>query len=168
MTEYWYALRTKPRKEQAVYRLLQEQEVEVFFPSVRVKPINPRASRIRPYFPGYLFLHSDLNIVGKSAYSWLPGVQSLVSFGGEPATVPDNLIVELQHQLATLAEQEKQSTTGFQRGDRVRIVSGLFAGYEAIFDMQLPGAVRVQVLLAFLSQYPQAVKLDAQAIVKVK
>jgi transcriptional antiterminator RfaH len=55
-----------------------------------------------------------------------------------------------------------------QPGDPVRIVSGPFAGYEAVFDMRLPDSERVQVLLAFLSDYPQRLRLEKDAIERVK
>ncbi|MEZ4515906.1 MAG: hypothetical protein R3C44_03375 [Chloroflexota bacterium] len=56
----------------------------------------------------------------------------------------------------------------FSEGDPVRIVSGPFEGYEAIFDARLPGTDRVQVLLAFLGTHPQRLKLDTDAIRKAK
>lgn len=166
MTTHWYALRTKPHKEHFVYQQLQSRDVELFFPSLRVKPVNPRAARIRPYFPGYLFVQTDLTALGKNAFSWLPGVQGLVTFGGEPAIVPEHLIHELQQRLLHLTAEALQRKR-FQSGDRVQIISGPFAGYEAIFDTQLSGKQRVQVLLSFLSQYPQPVQLDADDLTKL-
>lgn len=70
---------------------------------------------------------------------------------------------ELKTQLATL---EAISEVPFKHGETVRITGGLFAGYEAIFDYQLSGSERVQVLLAFLSNYPQRIKLDINQIEK--
>ncbi|MEZ4642777.1 MAG: transcription termination/antitermination NusG family protein [Chloroflexota bacterium] len=166
MSTHWYALRTKPHKEQFVTQQLQAREVVVYFPSLRVKPKNPRAARIRPYFPGYLFVQADLAAVGQNAFSWLPGVQGLVAFGGMAAAVPERLILELQQQLAQTTAAELAQRR-FQPGDRVRIVSGPFAGYEAIFDMHLPGKERVQVLLSFLSHYPQPVQMDGDDLVRL-
>ncbi len=161
----WYVLRTKAKKERFVYQQLVAQRVTLFFPAVRVKPVNPRAAKIRPYFPGYLFVQADLDVLGQNAFSWLPGVVGLVRFGDEPTAVPDNVVNELRVRLAelSLAQQEP-----FQPGERVRIVEGPFAGYEAIFDLRLPGKERVQVLLSFLSKYPQPLKLHADQIVKVR
>lgn len=161
----WYALRTKAKKERFVYQQLVAQRVTLFFPAVRVKPVNPRAARIRPYFPGYLFIQADLDVLGQNAFSWLPGVVGLVQFGGEPAVVPDKLIAELRARLAALSPESRDP---YQPGERVRIVEGPFAGYEAIFDLHLPGKERVQVLLSFLSNYPQPLKLHMDQIVKVR
>ncbi len=166
MAEHWYVLRTKPKKERFVCQQLLARGASFYFPAVRVKPVNPRASKVRPYFPGYLFVRADLDIEGQNAFSWLPGAVGLVQFGGEAAVVPDNLVRELQERITQLAAAEQARQDGLQPGDRVRIVSGPFAGYEAIFDLRLAGKERVQVLLAFLSRHPQPVKLRAADVVR--
>lgn len=167
MTQQWYALRVKPHKERTVHECLQAQAVTVYFPTTHVKPVNPRAARIRPYFPGYLFVQTDLSESGLNAFSWLPGTRGLVAFGDIPAIVPDNLVAELRRRINQLEADGGLSASQFHQGDRVRIVSGPFAGYEAIFDAHLPGAERVRVLLAFLSHHPHPVKIDAAHITKL-
>jgi transcriptional antiterminator RfaH len=180
MATHWYALHVKPHKERSVYeRLLapdgipsleaegQTLPYKIFFPAVRVKPKNPRAAKVRPFFPGYMFVRADLDMLGANAFNWVPGTRGLVSFGGEPAIVPENLIHELKDRVIRIEEAGGLIYETYQPGERVRIVSGPFAGYEGIFDMRLPGSERVQVLLAFLSQFPQRVKLDENDIRKI-
>ena len=166
--EKWYALRVKPHKERTVSQQLQSWDVGIYCPLVRVKPKNPRAAKKKPYFPGYLFVHIDLESVGTNAINWMPGTVGLVSFGGTPAIVPDNLISELQQRLCQIEAEGGLEMVNLEPGDAVRIVEGPFAGYEAIFNMRLPGNDRVQVLLSFLSQYPHPVELDADDIQKIK
>lgn len=168
MAEHWYVLRTKPKKEQFVYWQLVAREETIYFPALRVKPVNPRASKVRPYFPGYLFVRADLDIEGQNAFSWLPGVVGLVQFGGEPAALPDNLVHELQARIAQVDAAAQSRQGDLQPGDRVRITSGPFAGYEAIFDLRLPGKDRVQVLLAFLSRHPQPLRLQATDVTPLR
>jgi transcription antitermination factor NusG len=168
MPLHWYALRVKPHKERTVHRLLlSNDEVEVFFPSVQVVPANPRSAKERPYFPGYMFICADLKQIGANTLNWTPGAHGLVTFGEEPAIVPENLIVELRHRIHEIQAAGGLVFDNLKHGDRVRIVNGPFAGYEAIFDMRLSGKDRVQVLLAFLSRFPQPVKLHVSAIEKV-
>ncbi|MCB0007652.1 MAG: hypothetical protein KDE04_14400 [Anaerolineales bacterium] len=159
MTSQWYALRTKPHKEQLVLRQLQSAEIEAYFPCLRVKPVNPRARKIRPYFPGYMFVQLDLDEHGSNALSWLPGSRGLVVFGDQPSVVPDNLITRLRQDVAAATQREWDATHNFRPGDRVRIVDGPFAGYEALFDKKLAGNDRVQLLLAFLSRHAQPIQL---------
>ncbi|MCO5185713.1 MAG: hypothetical protein M9928_03350 [Anaerolineae bacterium] len=163
----WYTLRVKPHKERIVYRQLLTHPVEPFLPMVRVHPKNPRAAKQRAYFPGYLFVRADLAELGPNTLNWIPGTHGLVTFGGEPAIVPQHLITELRYRVDSINAAGGLIFDRLEKGDKVRIVNGLFAGYEALFDMQLPGNDRVQVLLAFLSQYPQPVKLMAADIERI-
>jgi transcriptional antiterminator RfaH len=172
MTLHWYALRVKPHKERTVYELLQTRPEKVYFPTICVQPVNPRAARVRPYFPGYLFVQADLNNAGMNAFSWLPGTRGLVTFGDIPAVVPENLIAELRQRMQQIEADGglvhgRLANGRYRQGERVRIVSGPFAGYDAIFDADLPASERVRVLLAFLSNYPHPVKLNAAHITKV-
>jgi transcriptional antiterminator RfaH len=168
MTSHWYVLKVKRFKERPVCERLQERDIELYYPTLKVKPKNPRAAKERPYFPGYMFVRADLEELGGNAFSWVPGTRGLIRFGGEPAVVPEHLIAELKRRLAQIETEGDLILDGLKKGDRVRIVSGPFEGYEAIFDARVPGKERVQVLLAFLSSHPQPVKLDPDDIVKLK
>lgn len=168
MTTHWYAMHVKPNKERAVCQLLLSREVTVFFPSLKVKPVNPRSAKERAYFPGYLFVQADLAEEGDDAYRWLPGAHGLVKVGGETAVVPDSLINELKAHLQLVQASGGLDLAELAAGDQVRITEGPLAGYDAIFDAYLPGNKRVQVLLSFLSSHPQPVNLDPSAIRKLK
>lgn len=167
MTAYWYVLRIKPHKERAVYRLLCAKDVDVYFPAVKVEPVNPRAARIRPFFPGYMFVNIDLEQEGENVLRWTPGTKGLVRFGGVPATVPEGLIKQLQSRIAAFEAAGPEQKSDLQQGDRVQITDGPFAGYEAIFDAHLSGKERVQVLLAYLSYQPHRITLDANSVEKL-
>ena len=180
MTNQWYTLHVKPHREHSVHKILlspaslptlavlAEPECcfEVFFPSYRVKPVNPRSARVRAYFPGYLFVFVDLDTVGPHAFDRIPGTHGLVAFGDEPAIVPPNLIDSLQRRMVELGLTGEESAKQFQRGDPLDITAGPFAGYEALFDEQLPGTERVQVLLTFLNKHPIKLKLDVDSVQK--
>jgi transcriptional antiterminator RfaH len=167
MTQQWYALRSKPRKEEAIWRQLRSDGFEVFYPRLKVNPVNPRSRKIKPYFPGYLFVLVDLEETGVSRFQWMPHTLGLVSFGGEPAHVPDNLIVELRRRVLEISEAGGELFDGLKPGDSIRISSGPFEGYEAIFDARLPGSERVRVLLELLtSKRRLPVELPTGAIEK--
>lgn len=163
----WYVLHTKPKRETAVYSYLKTQGIEVFYPSVKVKPVNPRASTIRPYFPRYLFVHADLDEVGISALQWVPNAIGLVQFDGIAAAVPDSLVITLKKRLEEIKAAGGLALDGLAPGDAVRITQGPLAGYDALFDMRLTGTERVQVLLEMLGRQVR-VQVDAGAIEKKK
>jgi transcriptional antiterminator RfaH len=150
--QHWYVLRTKPHKEHQVYGQLAANDVETYFPTITVTPVNPRASRIRPYFPNYMFVHVDLEAVRVSVMQWLPGAVGLVEFGGIPSQVPDNFVHELRRHIAALEAMGGLTFGELKKGDVVKITSGPFAGYEAIFDVRLSGTERVRLLLDVLGR----------------
>ena len=169
VTALWYVLNVKPNMERVVAKHLdQREDVIVFFPAIRVTPKNPRAAKIRPYFPGYLFVSLDLEELGSDALRWTPGTRGLVSFGGEPATVPEQFVQKLKKHLVERASMSQPEALRFNQGDQIRIVSGPLEGYKALFDMHLADRDRVQVLLTYLSDQFRRVKLDVSAITKVE
>lgn len=162
----WYALRSKQRKEETVWRQARDQGLEVFYPRMRINPVNPRARKFQPYFPGYLFVKADLEVQGQSFLKWMPYSHGLVNFGGEPAVVPDNLIFAIRQRLEEISKAGGENLDGLRQGDVVQINYGPFEGYQAIFDEKLPGTERVRVLLLLLSARYVPVELAAASITK--
>jgi transcriptional antiterminator RfaH len=167
MSEYWYALRSKPRKEKVVEQQILMQGFDVYFPQLRVNPVNPRSHKWKAYFPGYLFVLADLEAVGISTFQYMPHTLGLVTFGGEIATVPESLLIAIRKKLDAIQAAGGEIIAGLRQGDLVRINEGPFQGYEAIFDIRLPGVERVRVLLKLLgSQRQVPVELNAGQIVR--
>lgn len=150
MTAYWYVLHSKPNNEELLWGQLSSRKVETFYPRIRVQAVNPRARKIKPYFPGYVFIHVDLEQVAPSTLHWMPGARGFVSFDNQPAMVPDTLIHIVKKRVDEINSAGGESFEGLKHGDLVEIKSGPFAGYEAIFDIRLPGTERVWVLLKLL------------------
>lgn len=166
MSEYWYTLHSHPHKEEILLHQVESRGFEVFYPRIRVHPVNPRSSKIKPYFPGYIFVHTDLDEAGLSVFQWMPYSTGLVTFGGEAALVPDNLIQAIRRRVSEIAEAGGQLFDGLKKGDPVDIQSGPFTGYQAIFDIGIPGSERVRVLLKMLSQRQVMVEMQASQIQK--
>jgi len=164
MTSAWYALNTKPRKEEFLWEQCLAHGYETFYPRIRVQPVNPRARKVRPYFPGYLFVHVDLDKIKISTLRWMPGISKVVSFDGTPATVPEGLIRAIQQRVEEVNAAGGELFEGLKPGEVVYIQDGPFAGYEAIFDTRLPGSERVRVLLKLLQKRQIPVDLPAGQI----
>jgi transcription elongation factor/antiterminator RfaH len=153
MTAYWYVLHSKPNNEELLWGQLSSRKVETFYPRIRVQTVNPRARKVKPYFPGYVFIHVDLEQVAASTLHWMRGARGFVSFDSQPAMVPDTLIHIVKKrvdEINTAGPESRELFDGLKHGDSVEIKSGPFAGYEAIFDARLPGTERVRVLLKML------------------
>ena len=152
MTNSWYVLHSKPRKERVFWRYLQSQDIDCYFPHLLVNPVNPRAQRVKPYFPGYLFVFCDLDQLGNNAFRWMPHSLGLVRFDGQPAVVPENLIHGIRNTIAAISMNKKQPIHDLQPGDPVKITAGPFSGYRAVLDMHFTGKERVCVLLQMLGE----------------
>ena len=167
MTLHWYTVHSKPNQELLLWNQLQQREVESYFPRLRRKPVNPRARREVPYFPGYMFIRVDLESFSLSRIAWLPGMQRLVAFGGQPAWLMDEVLEAIRHQVEVANQVAQDPLVDLRRGDVVRIKCGPFAGYEAIFDARINGKERVRVLLKLLQSQQVSLEVPATELVRV-
>ena len=147
---HWYVLQSKPNNEELLCEQLRIRQIEVYCPRIKVQPVNPRARKMKPYFPGYLFIRANLDVIGTSVLKRLPGAIGLVDFGGELTYVTDDLLYAIRCQVDQANGIEREPLMGLKSGDMVTIQAGPFAGYHAIFDTYLPGHERVRVLLQML------------------
>lgn len=168
MADSWYVIRSKPNKEEFLAGQLSAYGIKVFYPRIRVKTVNPRARKLKAYFPSYLFIQVDLETISASTLHWMPGAVNLVSFDGVPASVPETLIAAVERQVEQINASQKNMLLGLKPGDVVTIHDGPFAGYEAIFDGQISGRERVRVLLSFLQNRKIPVELRENQIGRVK
>jgi transcription antitermination factor NusG len=99
MPNLWYAMQSKPNLEDGLYTELVARDVEVFYPHIRVTPVNPRARKIKAYFPGYLFVHVDIEKVGISMVQYMPFARGIITFDRAPAVVPDGLISAIRRRV---------------------------------------------------------------------
>jgi transcription antitermination factor NusG len=157
----WYAIQSKSQKEGLLCEQLELSNIEAYFPRIRVQPVNPRARKFRAYFPGYLFVRVDLELIGLSVLQWMPGSIGLVNFDGEPAYVPDALLQAIRQRVEKINLAGADMLEKLKSGDAVVIKDGPFAGHEAIFDARLPGNERVRVLLELLRG--QQIRLELPA-----
>ena len=162
MTAQWYAIYSRPMKEAFLCEQLSLHQIESYCPYIRLQPVNPRARKVQPYFPRYVFCHLDLEQTNVSTLLWIPGSSGIVSFDRIPAHVPDNLIVAIQRRVAEINAAGGELRDTFKPGDVLTVRDGPFKGYEAIFDARLSGEERVRVLLNFMSR-PQ-VRLELQSV----
>jgi transcription elongation factor/antiterminator RfaH len=160
----WYVMHSKPRKETFLREQLQVHSIEAYLPSIRVDPVNPRARKLQPFFPGYLFIHVDLEKISISDLRWMPGAIGVISYGGEPAYVTDGLIRAVQHQVENVNATATGYADRFNSGDSVVIKDGIFAEYTAIFDCRLSGSDRVRVLLELLQGQKMRLELSARQL----
>jgi len=141
----WYLIQTKPRQESRAQEHLQRQSFECYRPVKHgEKKRGARGASEEELFPGYLFIRMD-----QTQDNWYPirstrGVARIVTFGGMPIPVQDELIDQIRERL--LAPPPKVI---FQQGEAVRITADGFNDIEAIF-LAADGDERAVILLTLL------------------
>jgi len=168
----WYVLKSKPNKEDALHKQALSRGLETYFPCLEANPVNPRARKWKPYFPGYMFIRANLMALGISAIQYMPYSVGLVEFGEDPAVIPDEVILSLQKNLEVILNRNAKNATAESEfwlpGTMLTISSGPFAGYEAIFDTSLPSSDRIRILLQAIKGRQVAVELPTAYVQKRK
>ena len=152
MDTCWYVMQSKPHKENQLCAYLESIDLEIFYPTIEVQPVNPRSAKIRPLFPRYMFVQTDLEEIGISALKWTPFSIGLVQFDGQAVPVRDDVIFAIRKQINHIEAEGGFLLKGLKKGDPVQIAGGPLTGYEALFDMRLRSSDRVQVLLEMLGR----------------
>jgi transcription antitermination factor NusG len=148
---HWYVLRSKLNKEEIILWVeVVARGYKAFHPGVRVQPANPKSRKVRPYFPGYLFVQAKLALVGQAVFSWLSFSRGLVTFGGEPTEVPGPVAQAIFRSVDEINANGGEKLMGPEPGDKVTIQNGPFAGYQGILDARVSRDERVRVLLTLL------------------
>lgn len=146
----WYCVKARPRQEKsAKAALIGEAGIEVFCPLLRFERAR-KSGRVRvleAMFPGYLFARFCYDEQYRRVRS-INGVSTIVSFGGIPAVVPEEIIHELR---ASVADGETVDIpVSLSVGEEVQVVDGPFQGIRAIVTSVMPARARVTVLLELL------------------
>src|SRR5438309_7600393 len=87
--EQWYALQLRTRFEKVVAMHLRGKGYEEYLPTFKSRrQWSDRVKEIElPLFPGYIFC--KLDATNRLPVLVIPGVISVVSFGGSPMAVPE-------------------------------------------------------------------------------
>lgn len=142
----WYAVYTKPKKEDSVAFFLQNIGLEVLAPKIKFRKFkrNKLTDVIEPLFPCYLFANFD-----KDKYAHLitytRGVRYIVG-KKNPVAVQDEVINVIKDGIEDNNIIVIKPST-FKNGDRVLIKDGPFKDFYGIFEKEIKGHERVMILL---------------------
>ena len=163
----WFALKTKPRQEEKALANLQNQGYTAYLPKLAVsKHKRGRWQTVQEtLFPGYLFVQLDLQTQNVAPIRSTIGVSGLVRFGNKIVPIPDN-VVELIQQHEQTGDAAPDPAANFKQGDKLTIVSGAFAGINAVFQMPKSDE-RVMVLINILGGQ-KAIAVDLDQVVPIE
>jgi transcription elongation factor/antiterminator RfaH len=163
----WYAVWTKSHCEQIVHDQLAARGFELFLPEIDVWSSRAGTRRLisAPMFPGYLFVHHEMD---KTGYLEVIKTRGLVKILGEQwdrlHTVPDSEIGALQR--VQVARVPVLPHSFLEEGQRVRITRGPLADLEGILVQSNPNK-GLLVLSITLLQRSVAVAVDCTHVVAV-
>ena len=148
----WYVVRSQPNAERRAAENLERQGYATWLPLIRRRRRHARKMEVvlRPLFPRYLFVATDLEVM-----PWRPmlstfGVAGLIMGRDAPVPVPEAVIEGLRAR-ADEAGVLALEPAAYGPGARVRITSGPFAELEGIFQARTD-AERVAILLSLMGR----------------
>lgn len=144
----WYVLHTHLKQEGRADNNLRLWNVETLYPKLRSHRVNEFTGKVtyitKPLFPRYIFAKFNAS-KQLSKISFTRGVHNVVSFGGLPTPVDEEIIQIIrtrmdQNGFVKIGEDLKQ-------GDKVVIKAGPLRDFEGIFEEELKDNERISVLL---------------------
>lgn len=148
----WYVAQTLVRSEEKARLNLERQGFDPYLPRYLREIRHARRKDVvkAPLFPGYIFVHLDLDTAPWRSINGTLGISHLICNGERPAAVPDGVVDEIRarednHGLITLIPKQ------FQKGEALRIVSGAFADCLGLFE-KMADRDRVVMLLDLLGR----------------
>jgi len=160
----WYAIWTRSHCEQLVSDQLCAKDFNVFLPKSTVWSTS-RGKRRQielPLFPGYLFVHRDMD---KYSHVEIIKARGVVRVLGERwdrlETVDDDIIADVRR--LSGSGEPVQAHPHLHAGDRVRVIGGPFQGMRGIF-LRERATKGLFVLSIDLLQRSVAVEVDCSLV----
>jgi transcription antitermination factor NusG len=159
----WHALYTRHQHEKVITQTLAGKGFEVFLPQYRAihRWKDRHKEVLLPLFPNYVFIQGGLDRMLSIVST--PGVHSLISWGGRPATIPSAEIDAVRRLVESPLGVEPYPF--LQSGELVRIKSGPLEGIMGIL-VRKTRAVRLVLSVEMLSK-SAAVEVDISTVERV-
>ena len=144
----WFVAHTHSMKEQIAEQHLREQGFDVYLP--HFKKMRRHARKVEevlaPLFPRYLFVAMEIEAAHWSCVNSARGVSYLLQNDGFPAEIPKKVVDSLKETVDGFISIN--SLAAFIKGDKVRVLKGVFKDHLAIFET-MGAKQRTQLLSTF-------------------
>jgi transcriptional antiterminator RfaH len=149
----WHVVQTQPHAEARAASHLLRQGYSVYLP--RYLKQRRHARRVEtvaaPLFPRYLFVAVQGTAGRWRSIQSTVGVSRLICNGDDPAVVAEAIIEELRGREDPQGFIRVRPSPSFIRGDKVRVLEGVFSASLGLFD-GMADRERVAVLLDLLGR----------------
>lgn len=148
----WYVVHTNPKQEDRAESNLRCWGIETLHPKLKTRRVNEFSGALtyitKPMFPRYIFAKFDAR-QQLAKISFTRGVHNVVSFGGQPTPVEEDIIQIISSRIDSngfvkLGEELKP-------GDKVVIKAGPLRDFQGVFERELNDTERISVLLTTIS-----------------
>lgn len=162
----WYAIHSKSRHEDVVLNGLKKKLIETFLPKMEImsRRKDRRKTILVPILPGYVFVHSDLNLNQYWDIIKTYGVVRILGIQGKPVPVKDEEIASLKALHGT--DRTVRNQAYMKEGDMVIIMEGPLKGLTG-FYLRHKGKVDKVVISIELLQRSLAVEVEDLILEKI-
>ena len=162
----WYAIHSRSRHEDVVLNGLKKKLIEAFLPKMQVmsRRKDRRKTILVPILPGYVFVHSDLNLNQYWDIIKTYGVVRILGIQGKPVPVKDEEIASLKALHGT--DRTVRNQAYMKEGDMVIIMEGPLKGLTG-FYLRHKGKVDKVVISIELLQRSLAVEVEDLIVEKI-
>lgn len=148
----WFAIQTKPYREDSAAAHVAKLDIQVFLPRIRQEQNVCGVPRTvcKALFPGYFFAHFR-PLVSFDAARYTPGVLRVLGTRTSPTPVTPEIIADIKSRVQADGFVQLQSQH-FARGTTVIINQGPIAGLMGRVEREWNDGRRVMILLEELHQ----------------
>lgn len=149
----WHVVCCKPRHEALAQENLHRQGFDVYLPKIqmRQRKRGQWVDTIQALFPRYLFVRIDRGRQSTATIRSTRGAVGLLSFGAEPAVVPDRVIEAIVQREDASSGYIVEKRQELCAGERVTLIEGPLSGIEGIFA-GMEGGERAILLIELLGK----------------
>jgi transcriptional antiterminator NusG len=167
MAKRWYVIHTYSGYEQKVksdleHRIesygLQDQIVNVQIPTEQVTKLKDGGERVtkdEKVFPGYVLVRMEVDDNSWAVVRNTPGVTGFVGIDGKPTPLRRSEYDKIMRRVnphAGSTVTPKVTTTDFEVGQVVHVVSGPLADFDGTVSEVMPEAGKVKVMLTIFGR----------------
>lgn len=159
----WFLAYTKPRLESVAQVNLQQQGFESYLPLYKKfkKTETGSVSVFEPMFPRYIFFRPTRPTQSIATVRSTKGVNNLVRFGFEPATLQDEMVTLIRELEQSRNQVSVQDASPLQVGQSVRLKHNALNNMQGL--VHSVGSKRIAVLLEILGR-PTVVEVEHHQI----
>lgn len=162
----WYAIYTRSRHEDKVSEALHKKEFEIFLPKTEVwsRRKDRHKKILKPLFPGYLFVHTELDNYTHLELVKTKGVVRILGNNSIPVPVSDQEIISLK--ILIESRIPVAPCDMFKNGDRVMVMEGPLRGVIGTFWKRRKNKDRLIISVELLNR-AVFVEVDEWCVMKL-